>query len=314
MRFYILFILLSTLVFAAGGGGGGGGGSGSGSSGTTSSAKYTSAFSVEYKCPEGELVATVSGVTATDGKLDDFLVTAYKEGISVTSAKTDSSGNVKLSIKDEGRYLVQSKKDEYFENNKLLDIESCVAKEQEFYCTEGKTMKERVKCVLNLPDDYVNKVKYVPEECNVASSEQEKKECIESYKVSQSCRGEKSTDAEREACIRPKLNLGQSIKADIEKCRKEFGSKKRICLVSLKENVLRLVKFRLYNLIYKAYELWEEKLVSEGETVDFTTLVNEKKIAFNNAQTITDKKKIVEDVKAEWDKFRYKAKNKLEEG
>ncbi len=313
MKSYIPLILLAVLtsfVFAAGGGGG----SSSGSSGTTSTAKYTSVFSVEYKCPESELVATVSSVTATDGKLDDFLVTAYKESISIISGKTDSTGKVKLTIKDEGRYIVQSKKDEYFENNKIIDIKSCEAKEQEFYCTEGKTMKERVKCVLNLPDDYVNKVKYIPEECVVLINQPEKKACIENYKVLQSCRGEHSTDAQREVCIKPKLNLGQTIQGDIDNCRKELGAKKRICFVSLKENIYTLVKFRIYNLIYKAYELWEEKLVSEDETVDFTTFVNEKKIAFNNAQTINDKKKIVEDVKAEWDTFRKKARDKLEEG
>ena len=315
MKFYIMFVLMLSSFFAAGGGGGGGGGGGSGgSSGTTSSAKYTSVFNVEYKCPESELVATVSDVTSTDGKLNDFLVTAYKEGISVVSAKTDSGGKAKLSIKVEGRYLVQSKKDEYFEQNKLIDIKSCVAKEQEFYCTDGKTMKERVKCVLNLPDEYVNKVRYVPEECNIASSEQEKKKCIDNYKVLQSCRGEQTTDAQRETCIKPKLNLGQSIKDDIEKCRSELGSKKRICFVNIRENVLTLVKFRLYNLIYKAYELWEEKLVSEDETVDFTAFINEKKISFNNAQTIDGKKKIVEDIKAEWNKFKEKAKKKSEEG
>ena len=294
----ILLLLFFSYIFAVGGG-----------NTPTFTPNYNFNLDVSYSCKSGEILVTVSNLTEIFSVLDNFDISIAKEGLTILSGKTSGNGKVKFFINEDGRYLVRGQKANYFEQLKAIDVASCAVKEAEFLCEAGN-MKDRVKCVLNLPDDYIDKVRYVPEECRALLNNPEKQKCIENYRLLQTCRTGRTTDVEREACAKPKLNLSDNIQYNIDQCKTELGSKKRLCFQRIKDSVFLLTKFRIYNLAYKAYEL-KEKGASEADVVDFITLLNEKKIAFNNAQT-ADKKKIVEGVKAEWAKFKEKVKKQIE--
>ena len=302
------------LVLAVGGGGGGdGGSSGGGSGGPGSSSEYRFNLTVGYNCQQEELAIMVKNIDEPNGKLNEFSIKAYKDTIIVKSGKTNIDGSVNFSIKDEGTYLINGKKDKYFEQRTVIEVKECEGNEPEFFCEQGETMKERIKCVLNLPDEYVNEVRYVPEECKVIKDEGQKSECIQSYKVQQTCRDGFETDAEREECIKPKLGLSEDLQENIDVCKAKIGlNNQQLCFQDLKENVLKLVKFRMYNLVYKVYELWEVKGLGLNETADFIALIYEKKLEFNDAKTISEKKEVVKSLKNEWEKFKEEIKQQIE--
>ena len=297
----ILFLfILSATIFAVGGGA---------DSSLTESARYRFTLNAIYDCNAKVIKVNITGVEGT-GARDGFKIDLIKDTFVIATDHTDKNGLATMNSQIDGTYVVRATRTEYFEQSKAIQVANCETKVQKFLCSEGKTMKERVRCVLNLPDEDVNAVKYLPEECMAMKNEEEKDRCVDTYRMLQGCRTEGSDDAGREVCARQKLNLTRDITDSATECNKEPGVKKRLCLIDLKNNIFTLVKFRIYNLAYKAYELRETGM-DEDSVVNFTVLLNEKKIAFNLAQTIDDKKKIVNEVKQEWEKFRANAKKQL---
>jgi len=306
----LIGILLIQLLFAVGGGGGSSGG---GSGGGSTQPVYRFNATIGYSCPEEEITVEIGSITSPDGKLDNFEVKIYENGFGIKTDTTDSDGKAKFSI-GEGKYDVKISKNKYFKQSIDYEIKECEGKEPEFYCEEGATMKERIKCVLNLPDEHVNQVKYVPEECRAKPTEGKKTQCIQEYKEFQTCRGEGTTDKERETCIKPKLGLSQEVRTTIEGCKQEIGiSNRNLCLQNMKINLLALAKFRMYNLVYKAYLLWEHKGADIDKVADFTSIVYQKKIDFNNADTTSKRKEIINELKMEWEKFKQNVKEGIEE-
>jgi hypothetical protein len=90
------------------------------------------------------------------------------------------------------------------------------------------------------------------------------------------------------------------------------GSEKSVCFSQLKENAFTMVKFRIYNLIYKAEEL-KKKGANEDDVIDFIAFIETEKAKFNDAATIQDKIAIVKEVKNKWNAFRENVKSQLGE-
>lgn len=140
----------------------------------------------------------------------------------------------------------------------------------------------------------------MPEECRTVKTQA----CLTTYKAVQPCFYTSEKDAERAACAKQKLDL-DPIATEKGRC-----GANETCLENLRSKVFDLVKFRMYNLEYKAQEL-EHKGVSEDLIVGFIAAAEQKKIEFNEAQTIVDKKSIVQDVIKLWEDFVSKAKQQV---
>ena len=297
---YLLFLLIFiTALFAVGGS-------------YDPPSLYNYSVSVDYDCHAKNLQVTVTSVEGKDIRYgviaakDGFNIRVLKDGFGLANGTTDGTGTASFSLYDDGRYLVRVKKEEYFEKERLIEVRACKIEEESYLCSDGKTMRERVACILKLPDEAIQSVQYLPEECRVLSADSAQKNCVVLYRTLQSCRGSKTTDGEREACLRPKLNMRMTILDDFATCNTKLGTASRLCFSQLRENIYTLAKFRLYNLVYKSYALLEKKRVSEDAVINFTTLINEKKIAFNNAKTIAEKKEVLTEAKQAWEDFKMK--------
>jgi hypothetical protein len=284
-RLFALFVL-AALSFAVGGGG---------------STILTFTMEKDFSCPGNKLTVTaydqngpVSGV--------ELKLSLFSGGPTLATAVTDQEGEAAFVIdKGDGAYKVVGTKSGYSISTVLVTIEACKTEPTEtFFCEEGD-LKERLRCVMNLPDDDVLNVRYVPEECRVLD-EEGKQRCIGLYRVLQSCRIESyEGDEAREGCIKPKLNLSDNISGQYSSCGDQA------CRDRVRQNVYTMVKFRIYNLIYKAEEM-RELGVAEDEVVDFVAYIEEAKVRFNNAASITGKKLVIQEVKAKWEEFRDRAR------
>ncbi len=163
-------------------------------------------------------------------------------------------------------------------------------------CSELKTARERSKCRVNLPEE--NELNYLPEECRELTGIS-KARCVTTYQTVQQC-FTLENDVARVSCAKKNLVLSRVADEKI-KC-----ANNSTCTEELKVKVFDLVKFRIYNLEYKAQEL-REKGVDESLVLDFITSAEEKKVEFNNAQTLEEKKQVVRDVIQLWTEFIKKA-------
>ncbi|MEK6981871.1 MAG: carboxypeptidase-like regulatory domain-containing protein [Candidatus Micrarchaeota archaeon] len=313
----IILLLVFSLSFAAGGGG------------SSSSPIPLAAIATTYSCDNNLLIVTItSSLDSSVISEADVRVLDPNTGTIFASTTSDSNGQMNATITDNGKYLVSSSKSGYRSNSAFVFINcqkangletvtnassnkttgAIIQKEPEFYCTEGRTIRERVKCYLTLSVDKIENIRYIPEECNVPN-ETEKNSCIVLYRKLQTCRVEEfETDKERETCIRPKIALKNDLKDEVKDCKDmQNTSDRKACVVNLKEKVFTLVKFRMYNLVYKAEELSLQGIDSEAVT-DFVVYLNQAKIRFNSAVTIKEKKEIVKEVIIEWKKFKSLAK------
>ena len=197
------------------------------------------------------------------------------------------------------------------ETRENVTRQETIPEEPEFYCANETNRRSRIRCVMGLPDEKVQAVRYVPEECNVAN-ETNKLRCVALYRVLQSCRGEEmEADADRVRCIRPKINVSDEIRQDVRNCQQLTGGENRsACFSRLRENVFTLTKFRIYNLVYKAEEL-KEKGANEEDVVAFIEYLEDSKKRFNDAGTIRAKIEIVREVKEKWNEFRQKARAQI---
>ncbi|MEM4295313.1 MAG: hypothetical protein QXS91_00695 [Candidatus Anstonellales archaeon] len=171
------------------------------------------------------------------------------------------------------------------------------------------TMSARIKCFLSLSDEDVKNVNYTPEECILKQSETDKNKCIEKYRLFQTCRPKPSTDKEREKCILPKLNISGSVRQEVEMCKSQQRQDLiNICMSKIREKVLDMVKFRVYNLVYKAQEL-KGLGVPEDKVISILEKVNNAKIALEKANSNDERIAILEGLKADWQAFSDDAKN-----
>ena len=172
--------------------------------------------------------------------------------------------------------------------------------EAKFKCGELTSSRERIKCRINLP--YENELNYLPEECRGLTGIY-KAGCVTTYQIVHHCFFLKN-DVARVECAKKELVLS-SIAEEKGKC-----AGNSTCIQELQTKVFDLVKFRIYNLEQKAQEL-KEKGVDENLVLDFITSAEAKKMEFNNAQTIAEKKQVVNGVIKLWLDFVSQAKKQV---
>lgn len=281
-------LLAAGLFFAVGGGGG---------------TNPTMALEQKFSCPGNILLITASSI---NGPLPgvSLEVSRFDRSGVLKRAETDSEGHASFKLDEDGAYKISGSKSGYSNSDLLATFKACkVESNDTVFCDDG-ALRDRVRCIMNLPDDDVLKVRYIPEECR-AGEAGSRNRCIATYRMLQTCRIGIEDDGAREACIKPKLNLSANISDDMARCGKDAE-----CLGTVREDVFTLVKFRMYNLVYKAEEM--KKLgVPEDQVIEFVAFLEDAKVRFNRALSIADKKAIVMEVKARWDEFRSKAESEI---
>ena len=162
---------------------------------------------------------------------------------------------------------------------------------QDLKCGGYMMLEERVRCRLNLREEQAAEYEnFFPEECR---SWEDKNKCVALYQSVQSC-WEFPTSAARISCLKNSVQVGE-VAAMKSSCA---GNK--TCLAALQDKVNLLIKLRFYNLEEAAEEFLEAGQLSTEKVVDFVIKMEQSKIAFNQAQTMEERKGIVLQVRKYW--------------
>ncbi|MBI2145368.1 hypothetical protein HYU18_03540 [Candidatus Woesearchaeota archaeon] len=175
-----------------------------------------------------------------------------------------------------------------------------------FKCSSLETMRERIKCRLQLDEE--NEYNYLPEECRALVNES-RTLCVDNYKKSQKC-WEREQDGDRFECAKSSFGLTGTVAAQKSQCENLAGENKSSCLLELRDRVDAVVKFRIYNLEDKAQRLMERGLATEEDVLNFVAAVEQQKQNYNDAKTIDEKKSVVKGVQKLWQDFIAKVKGK----
>ncbi|HLC68701.1 MAG TPA: carboxypeptidase-like regulatory domain-containing protein [Candidatus Bilamarchaeaceae archaeon] len=298
MRRLLMILLAIPLLLAVGGGGGGGSGS----------TKLDYDLTTEFSCPDNvlEVRTEISG-----NPIEGMDVQLQHEGQITGNAETNVRGAVTFTISDSGAYYIQASRTGYKIKDTTVSVALCSEEESgiaESRCDQG-TRSGRLQCILRLSDEARGAVVvYTPEEC-LETGATARQQCVETYRLFQTCRN-LETDAEREDCIKPKLGIDGEVRTMLQACQEEFGSRKLLCIEQMRERIFQLVKFRMYNLEYKAEEFMELG-IPEEDVVDVMVAISGAKIAFNNAHTIQEKVAVVQQLKEDWQEFVAQATERL---
>ena len=176
-----------------------------------------------------------------------------------------------------------------------------------YKCSTVSTMRDRIKCRLNLTEE--NEYNYLPEECRALVNES-RVNCVANYKKSQSC-WVSLRDTERFECAKSAFGLVGTVASQKAACDGLTGTNRSSCILKLRDRVDAVVKFRIYNLEEKAQSLMQKGLVSEESATDFVTAMEQQKQNYNEAKTTAEKKTIIIGVQGSWQEFITNAKRQV---
>lgn len=106
------------------------------------------------------------------------------------------------------------------------------------------------------------------------------------------------------------LKLGPVVADEVKTCQGKTGADQVSCKTALKEKVLYMIAFRFYDLETRAEELGNRGADLKA-IADFETVVELKKQAFDKAQTNTERRQIILDVRKAWQEFINKVKDQV---
>jgi hypothetical protein len=175
-------------------------------------------------------------------------------------------------------------------------------------CSTLTTISERVGCRLDLT--YENELAYLPEECRALEGTP-RAECKQFYSSVQQCWSGVNM-ADPVDCARRSLGLGKNISADLATCTGEDT-----CIGNITQRTHSLIKFRMYNLEWKAEYLLEDELpeigvhMSRELLVDLVVNLELKKQEYNEAKTLAEKKVVLQGARSLWQSFGSKVKQEV---
>jgi hypothetical protein len=171
-------------------------------------------------------------------------------------------------------------------------------------CDAPSDIRERIRCRVRLPETHeARSLPYTPEECRRVGGAP-RQQCLANYDATAFCFTHPA-DSAREACARGALGL-RPLAEMLEECRARTLAARDDCLQGLRTRWFWVIKFRIYNLEYKAQELIERG-VSEDLAVDFIALLEQKKIDFTENLDFEPKKRVLREVAQAWAEFRSQA-------
>ncbi len=291
------FLIISLVSFASFGGGGGG---------PPTPPKPTPDIFITGACTNQEVsvAASLNGAPAADATIEVSRLASGSSPTSVATGTTDSSGVFKFTPNTAADYDAVVSGNTIQSIGKVFTITNCAPKPNietpnnnsgiNFQCTQFETMKERIACRINLPEDQAqNNLLFLPEECRVLNGT-DRDNCIKTYSVIQQCR-HLFTDKDRDSCYFNEVANLSNIPALRTACANNSA-----CLDNLRAEVYGFVKFRIYNLEEKSEKLWGKGYLSQTETVSFIEGLEIKKQAFNNATTVDDKIAVIKQMQQDW--------------
>ncbi|MBI3037057.1 hypothetical protein HYY73_04910 [Candidatus Woesearchaeota archaeon] len=175
-----------------------------------------------------------------------------------------------------------------------------------YKCSTIDTMRERIKCRLQLKEE--NEYDYLPEECRAQVNESRGK-CVSDYHKSQNC-WKSLKDDERFDCAKKSFGLVGTVASQKAVCDGLTGQNRSDCILQLRDRVDAVVKFRIYNLEEKAQRLIEKGLATEEAATNFITQMEQQKQNYNDAKTVAEKKAVIKGVQRLWKEFISNAKGK----
>ncbi len=173
-----------------------------------------------------------------------------------------------------------------------------------YKCSNVDTMRERVKCRLQLKEE--NEYDYLPEECR-AIVNQSRESCVSNYHKSQDC-WKSDKDSERFKCAASAFGLLGTVASQKAACDNLTGQNRSSCILELRDRVDAVVKFRIYNLEEKAQRLKERGIVDLDTVTGLVTALEQQKQNYNDAKTTAEKKDIIRGVQKLWQDFIAKVK------
>src|SRR3989344_4969029 len=313
----LIILLMTPFAYAAGYGGGGGGGGSSSTLEFTSSKNsidkilqtgnyYTlklkdkSSYDIFIRNQDENKIILV--IATTPLQEITFVLGSQKEIDLNQDGVTDVLFEASQIIQ-EGKRIQVAIKDNFERNQKKETFQPAKAPEQQLLCGDKPTRRERVKCRLDLDKEkleYEYELKFLPEEC-IPLAENKKQKCIQIYKDVQKC-WKFSQDESRGSCIKTQLKF-KGVSEEIRECTVLKREEKSKCIDDVKENVFTITKFKMYNLEEKAEILLEEGKASPDIVADLITEIEGKKIEFNLAGSIAEKRQIISQVNQLWKEF-----------
>ncbi len=295
-------LLIGLVSFASYGGGGGGG--------TPSVSKDNADLFLTGACSNQPVSVSVS-VNGAPLKGAFVEITKLNRGSSpssLTSGSTDSSGVFTFTPVQPSDYDAVVTANSINSVGKIFTVNDCTQKPVietpnnesgiNFQCADLSSMKERIACRINLPEEQAqNNLLFLPEECRVLNGI-DRDNCIATYTVIQKCR-HLTTDKDRDACFFNQVSDLHNVKSLRVACAGNSS-----CVDNLRNQVFGYVKFRIYNLEEKAEKLWGRGFLTQNETVDFIDKLESKKQLFNTAVSVDDKKAIVMQMQQDWETLR----------
>lgn len=161
----------------------------------------------------------------------------------------------------------------------------------------GATIRERVQA--RLADASLNVDNTLPEECRALSEAEQRTNCRRVYATIRPCYYQAGTIA----CLREKLQVADTVQGILEECRGLTGGERSTCVQDIRERVYSLVKARFYALEERAEAFVEKNALDETLLVDFVADMEQLKVDFNAAQSIADKRTVLQQARERWHQF-----------
>jgi len=327
LLFLFVSLLIVQIVLAAGGGGGGSGG---GSGGSISGIKLTpSKLSEEISFAIGNTYKiTMSTANDYNFKISEINTDQQDADLKLTTTSDDLISQSTLAVGGEEsfdldgdgkndlkiRLIAVAKSIARFEFTDVtgtIQTTEAISQTSELKCGDLPTLRERVECRIELSEYELGKeleLQYLPEECRTIINQGLQESCIQRYESVQQC-WQNPVGPSRISCVKKQFNLGD-IKDEKATCLASNPSNKETCLNELEDKVFALVKFRVYDLEERAEELLEEG-ASEEAVINLVAKLEEKKLEFNDASTIEDKKNVIKAVRNIWQDFVNEIKDQI---
>ena len=171
-------------------------------------------------------------------------------------------------------------------------------------CGNLPTLRERVKCRINLTPQGMARelqIQYLPEECRALPKNLQQR-CINLYKSYLPC-WERPQGEPRALCARIILGMTGDIPATRRACADKPPQEREACLQDVRGKVYNIIKFRIYDLEERAEDLAEDGKVPFDAAAEFVVFIQETKQKFNNAKSKQERRQLILDVRARWQKF-----------
>jgi hypothetical protein len=170
---------------------------------------------------------------------------------------------------------------------------------------DQETLRERVYCRLNLSPEGIRRefeIEYLPEECRTVTNIDARQECVDRYRAYNAC-WQMSTATDRFTCARQVLEMPTDVSIEAQRCESLTGDLHDQCVRRLQQQVYNLIKFKFYDLEWRAEYLASEGLIDIDTLTGFIVLIVESKTAFNETGSTSQRRAIIQDVRQGWEDF-----------